>query len=233
MGIGAAIVDAFTAEGATVVAIDREPAADAPSGVTFVEFDLTETTKIDALVQGIEDGSGVVDVLVNNAGIFEPALAVDLTLDSYRRVIAINLDAPIFLASRFARGMSARGYGRILNISSVHGVIGEPTAISYDAAKGALNQVTRTLALELGRAGVLVNALAPGFVKTRLSIVDGADETESERFRTLYVDSGRVPLGRAAAPSEIAEHAVWLCSERNTYVTGQVLTVDGGLTVTL
>jgi NAD(P)-dependent dehydrogenase (short-subunit alcohol dehydrogenase family) len=232
-GIGAAIVAAFAQEGARVTVIDREQLIAAPAGTTLVEFDLADTAGIDAVVESIESSFGPVDVLVNNAAIFEPALAVDLTLESYRRVIAVNLDAPIFLSSRFGARMAARGYGRIVSVSSVHGTIGEPTALSYDAAKGALNQATRTLALELAHRGVLVNAVAPGYVRTRLSVVDGVNELDTDRFRTLYLESGRLPIGRAAEPPEIAEHAAWLCSSRNTYVTGQVLYVDGGLSVTL
>jgi NAD(P)-dependent dehydrogenase (short-subunit alcohol dehydrogenase family) len=232
-GIGAAIVDAFAQEGARVTMIDREQAIGAPAGATLVEFDLADTAGIESIVASIEATAGPVDVLVNNAAIFEPALAVELTLESYRRVIAVNLDAPIFLASRFGARMAGRGYGRIVNVSSVHGTIGEPTAISYDAAKGALNQATRTLALELAGQGVLVNAVAPGYVRTRLSVVDGVNELDTDRFRTLYLESGRLPIGRAAEPAEIAQHVAWLCSARNTYVTGQVLYVDGGLSITL
>jgi NAD(P)-dependent dehydrogenase (short-subunit alcohol dehydrogenase family) len=164
--------------------------------------------------------------------VFEPALAVDLTLDSYARVLAVNLHAPVFLASRAARGMIERGYGRIVNITSVHGRFGEETALSYDVSKGGLEQATRTLAVELSHLGVLVNAVAPGFVATRMSVVDGKNELEADWFRDLYVTYGKIPIRRYAMPEEIAEHVAWLASERNTYMTGQVLTVDGGLTVT-
>ena len=91
---------------------------------------------------------------------------------------------------------------------------------------------TRTLAIELSRHGVLVNAIAPGFVATRMSIVDGKNELESESFETVYMEHGKLPMRRHALPREIAEQAAWLASERNTYVTGHVLTVDGELTVT-
>src|SRR5262249_41451354 len=128
--------------------------------------------------------------------------------------------------------MAERGYGRIVNITSIHGEFGEETALSYDIAKGGLNQATRTLAIELGRAGVLVNAVAPGFVSTRMSIVDGRNELESEWFRDVYIDRGKLPLRRYAEPAEIASHVAWLASDRNTYLTGQVVTVDGGVTVT-
>jgi 3-oxoacyl-[acyl-carrier protein] reductase len=138
----------------------------------------------------------------------------------------------VFLARRCARGMAARGYGRIVSVTSVHGQVGEERSLSYDISKAALNGATRTLAIELGPHGVLVNALAPGFVRTRMSVVDGQDELESDWFRTIYVENRKLPLRRPAEPAEIAAHAAWLCSAENTYVTGQVLTVDGGLTIT-
>jgi NAD(P)-dependent dehydrogenase (short-subunit alcohol dehydrogenase family) len=148
-------------------------------------------------------------------------------------VLAVNLDAPVFLARTAARGMIGRGYGRIVNITSIHGEVGEETALSYDIAKAGLNQATRTLAIELGPHGVLVNAIAPGFVATRMSLrQDGRSELESDWFQDVYVKYGKLPLRRAAEPAEIASHVAWLASEQNTYLTGQVVTVDGGLTVT-
>ncbi len=231
-GIGRAIVERFVAEGATVAAVDVEPMGDLGANVEAIQRDLAKTDDLGVLVDEVEEKIGPLDVLVNNAGIFEPALAVELTLASYRRVLAVNLDAPIFLAARAARGMIDRGYGRIVNITSIHGRFGEELALSYDAAKGGLDQATRTLAIELSRHGVLVNAIAPGFVATRMSVVDGVNELDSEWFNDVYVRYGKLPMRRYAQPSEIAAQVAWLASSENSYVTGQVLTVDGGVTVT-
>jgi NAD(P)-dependent dehydrogenase (short-subunit alcohol dehydrogenase family) len=231
-GIGRAIVERFAAEGATVAAVDVEPIPQLGADVVDLQFDLSDTDGLDGLVGEVESAIGPLDVLVNNAGIFEPALAVDLSLESYRRVLAVNLDAPVFLATHAGRRMSGRGYGRIVNITSIHGRFGEEQALSYDTAKGGLEQATRTLAIELSRHGVLVNAVAPGFVATRMSLVDGVSELESEWFRDVYLRYGKLPLRRYAEPAEIAAHVAWLASDANTYVTGHVLTVDGGVTVT-
>jgi NAD(P)-dependent dehydrogenase (short-subunit alcohol dehydrogenase family) len=231
-GIGRAIAERLAAEGARVVAVDVEAVPDLGPSVHGLRWDLSETESLNGLIVAAEAEVGPLDVLVNNAGVFEPALAIDLTLDSYNRVLAVNLHAPVFLASRAARGMIERGYGRIVNITSVHARFGEEYAISYDVAKGGLEQATRTLAVELSRHGVLVNAVAPGFVATRMSVVDGKDELESDWFKDVYVKYGKIPIRRYAVPDEIAEHVAWLGSERNTYMTGQVVTVDGGLTVT-
>jgi NAD(P)-dependent dehydrogenase (short-subunit alcohol dehydrogenase family) len=220
-GIGKAIADRFRAEGATVSGVDVE------AGCEF-RFDLARTDELDALVEAV----GAVDILCSCAGVFDPVWAVDLTVDRYRRVLAVNLDAPVFLAARCGRGMAERGYGRILSITSIHGLRGEEQSLPYDVSKAGLEGATRTLAIELGPGGVLVNALAPGFVNTRMSIVDGRNELESEWFETVYREHRKLPLRRAAEPEEIAAHAAWLCSEQNTYLTGQVVTVDGGVTVT-
>ena len=218
--------------GGAVATVDVEPVDDFGANVLAIQRDLAQTDDLDALVDEVEKTLGPLDVLVNNAGIYEPAQAVELSIDSYRRVLAVNLDAPIFLATRVARGMIERGYGRIVNITSIHGRFGEELALSYDAAKGGLDQATRTLAIELSRHGVLVNAVAPGFVSTRMSVVDGVNELDSEWFNDIYVRYGKLPMRRYAQPSEIAAQVAWLASSENSYVTGQVLTVDGGVTVT-
>jgi NAD(P)-dependent dehydrogenase (short-subunit alcohol dehydrogenase family) len=224
-GIGRAVTERFRAEGAVVSGVDREEGAE-------FQFDLAQTESLSALVDRIETENGPVEVLVSVAGVYEPARAVEMTLDSYRRVLAVNLDAPIMLAQRCGRGMAERGYGRILSVTSIHGEFGEELSLSYDASKAGLNGATRTLAIELGPQGVLVNALAPGFVRTRMSVVEGKDELESEWFKTVYLENRKLPLRRAAEPPEIAAHAAWLCSEENTYLTGQVVRVDGGVTTT-
>ena len=224
-GIGRAVAERFRAEGAVVSGVDREQGAE-------FQFDLADTEGLPALVDEVEAEHGPVEVLVSVAGVFEPARAVEMTLDSYRRVLAVNLDAPIVLAQRCGRGMAERGYGRILSVTSIHGEFGEELSLSYDASKAGLNGATRTLAIELGPQGVLVNALAPGFVRTRMSVVEGQDELESDWFKTVYLENRKLPLRRAAEPPEIAAHAAWLCSEENTYLTGQIVRVDGGVTVT-
>jgi len=224
-GIGRAVAERFRAEGAVVSGVDREQGAE-------FQFDLADTEGLPALVDGVEAENGPVEVLVSVAGVYEPARAVEMTLDSYRRVLAVNLDAPIVLAQRCGRGMAERGYGRILSVTSIHGEFGEELSLSYDASKAGLNGATRTLAIELGPQGVFVNALAPGFVRTRMSVVEGQDELESDWFKTVYLENRKLPLRRAAEPPEIAAHAAWLCSEENTYLTGQVVRVDGGVTVT-
>jgi NAD(P)-dependent dehydrogenase (short-subunit alcohol dehydrogenase family) len=176
---------------------------------------------------------GGIDILVNNAAIFAPADFVNAPYDEWRRVLDINLDSAIHCSRVGARAMIEAGKGgRIVNVSSIHSYRAERNASHYDLAKGAMDQLTRALALELAPHKILVNSVAPGFVDTPMSLVDGKNELESEWFLTNYVQQRRIPLARAAQPAEIAQAIVWLASPLNTYVNGHVLVADGGLSVT-
>ena len=152
--------------------------------------------------------------------------------DEKKRQHAVLMDGPIWLARTAGLRMAARGTGRIVNITSVHATVGEAGTLAYDSAKAGLEAATRTLAIELGPRGVLVNSVAPGFVRTRMSVVDGVNELDSAWFRDIYQGHGKLPLRRAAEPGEIAGAVSYLVSASNTYVTGQRMVVDGGLTVT-
>jgi 3-oxoacyl-[acyl-carrier protein] reductase len=122
--------------------------------------------------------------------------------------------------------------GRMIHISSIHGTRAERSASSYSMAKAAINQFCRSMAVELADRNILVNAIAPGFVDTAMSIVDGVSELEGQWFRDNYIDSHHLPLRRAATADEIAGVAFFLAGKDASYITGQVLTVDGGLTIT-
>jgi NAD(P)-dependent dehydrogenase (short-subunit alcohol dehydrogenase family) len=231
-GIGRGIVERFLVEGARVVTVAREAPRDLPVAVTFVLCDLSDATAIPELVTRIVAEVGPLDILVNNAGIWRATPSLGLDPCDWTSVIAVNLTAPVLLATAVARGMARRGYGRIVNITSIHGRFAAESALAYAAAKGGLEQATRNLAVDLAPRGILVNAVAPGFISTRLSVIDGVHERDSEWFQTVYVGHGKIPLRRHAEPAEVAPSVVWLASDQNTYVTGQVIGVDGGLSVT-
>lgn len=169
---------------------------------------------------------GPVEVLVNAAGVTWGQDALEVPVEKIREVLDINVTGA-FLASRIAaRGMKARGYGKILNIASVAGLAGSPSevmdAAAYSASKGALIALTRDLAVKWGPLGIRVNALAPGFFPTRM--------TEKLLARTEQLVRERTPLGRIGKTGELAAAALYLCSPASDYVTGQVLAVDGGMT---
>jgi NAD(P)-dependent dehydrogenase (short-subunit alcohol dehydrogenase family) len=227
-GIGAATAARLADYGAAVVVLDIER----PSGPgDCVVADLSDRA---AVIRAAEEATrllGGVDVLVNCAGVSLPSRIAELDLDSYDTTLAVNLHAPVLLMREFSRGMIAQGYGRVVNVTSVHARVGEAGSAAYDVSKAGLEAATRTGAIELARSGVLVNAVAPGFVSTRMSVVDGEDELDSDWFKEFYVEHERIPLRRAAQPDEIAESVAWLASDANSYVTGQVLLADGGLTI--
>jgi 3-oxoacyl-[acyl-carrier protein] reductase len=228
-GIGAAVAERLGAAGHLVVGIDIASSA-LPHALLH---DVADIEGHEPLVARIEDRHGPVTVLANVAGMAIPQSVEELTPASVRRQLAIMLEGPVFLARAVGMRMARRGGGRIVNVTSVHATNGEPRSLAYDAAKAGLEAATRTLAIELGPHGVLVNAVAPGFTRTAMSVVEGEDELESEWFRERYVDGGLLPVRRAAEPAEVAAAIAFLLSAENTYINGARLVVDGGLTVTL
>ena len=230
-GIGRAIAERLTRDSWSVVGVDRV-AIDGSVDFASLTFDLAETDAIAPMVADLESEFGPIEALVNVAGIYERIDPSAFSLEAYRRVLAVDLDAPIALAVAAGSRMAERGDGRIVNVTSIHGEFGERGGLAYDVAKGGLNQATRTLALEFAGSGVLCNAVAPGFIETAMAMVDGVLETTTDEFRRVYVEGGKLPLGRAGQADEVASLVAWLCSRDNTYLTGQVIRVDGGLSAT-
>jgi NAD(P)-dependent dehydrogenase (short-subunit alcohol dehydrogenase family) len=227
MGIGAAIVERFADEGATVAVIDIEPAPPDSRAGAWVIQDLGCHADLAGAVGEAERGLGRdIEILVNCAAVPAVSGALECSADEWRRVLGIALDAPVFLMQIVGRRMAERRAGRIVNITSVHASHGAVGTLAYDVAKAGLENATRSFGIELAPHGVAVNAVAPGFVDTRL-----ADLT-ADWFRTDYVATGRLPAGRGAQPTEIAAHVTWLASDQAGYANATVLTIDGGLTAT-
>jgi len=229
-GIGRATAERLLADGFAVAGLDIEP-VEIP-GVQGIRCDLADIESLEDIVASVERELGSIDALANVAGIAVSESLADLTIAVYRRQLAVSLDGPIFLAKAVGVRMAARKRGRIVNVTSVHAHHSEAGALAYGASKAGLEAATRVMAIELGPHGVLVNDIAPGFVRTRMSIVNGENELDSDWFRDIYEKYGKLPLGRAAEPEEIAATISYLLSAANTYVTGTSVRVDGGLTAT-
>lgn len=205
-GIGETIAKQFRARGWLVLSPCRS------------ELDLASAESVRRYCEGL---SVPVDALVNNAGINTLASWDSILPEQWDEMIRIDLTAPLELAQYLAAGMKERGWGRILNISSIFSLVTKERRLAYSTVKAGLNAMTRSLALELAPYNVVVNALCPGYVETALTRANNSPEEVVAIERTI-------PVGRLAQPEEIAHVAVFLCSEENTYLTGQTLAVDGG-----
>ncbi|GAA2764890.1 SDR family oxidoreductase [Streptomyces paradoxus] len=228
-GIGRAVAVKLAEAGATVYVTGRR-AELGKETVELIEqaggtghFVVADVANIDD-VRKLAEEVGEVDILVNNAGIFPFSSTPEQSLDSYEQVFDINVRASYFLTAALAPAMVARKKGAIVNVSSVAAQIGTPVGSVYNASKAAMDALTRSWAVEFGAAGVRVNSVAPGPIRTDMAV-----ETVGEMFEAF---SRSTPLTRAGEPEEIAEAVVFLASDKASYITGAVLTADGGLVAT-
>ncbi|MEI7709923.1 MAG: glucose 1-dehydrogenase [Rhodospirillales bacterium] len=238
-GIGRATALAFAREGAVVAVADYEAEA---AGVTVALInqaggqaisltgDVTDSTAVETMVDAVVAAYGRLDCAFNNAGIAPHQVdaagmfTADWSEAAFDRMIAVNLKS-VWLCMKYQiRAMQAQGGGAIVSTASIAGLVGLKNATAYVAAKHGVVGLTKTAAMEYAEAGIRVNAVCPGFIRTRMTA--RTLETREDQI------AGRTPLGRVGNPEEIAEMVVWLCSDRASYVTGAAYAVDGGWTAT-
>jgi meso-butanediol dehydrogenase/(S,S)-butanediol dehydrogenase/diacetyl reductase len=227
-GIGEAAARRFVAEGARVVLTDSvgdkidAVVASLPEGrATAVTADSSDFDQVAAMVQHAVGQYGRLDVLVNNAGTITQGTVQDTSVDDWHRVLETDLSG-VFYGTKAALEHLLESRGCIVNVSSVSGLAGDWRMSAYNAAKGGVSNFTRAVALDHGRDGVRVNAVAPGFVWTDLTSEDGEAHELSDEF------SRRIPLGRGGLPEEVAAAITFLASDDARFITGVVLPVDGG-----
>ncbi len=240
-GIGLAIAARLAKEGASVVIADikREQAEKAAAGlegeVIAHPVDIGSEDSILLLRNEIAARYGRLDILVNNAAILDATGFAKMTMADYLRVIEINQHGAIRVTMAMLDLLRKGGAGkRILNIASIMGVRGSRDSIPYSTAKGGIVNFTRALACDLADEGIIVNAIAPGFIDTDMAVLpDGSGhEHDTDWFKDIYLKYGRIPLRRAGLPDDIAGPAFFLCSDDARYVTGQIMLVDGGVSAT-
>jgi NAD(P)-dependent dehydrogenase (short-subunit alcohol dehydrogenase family) len=228
-GIGAACAQRFAREGAHMVLADIDDARGMALAkelkATYVHCDVGDKVDVDTMVQRCMALHGRVDVLVNNAGIFKAAAFLDVTEDDFDAVIRVNLKGAFLVAQAVAREMVKTGGGSVVNMSSVNAVMAIPSIASYNMSKGAINQLTRAMALALADQGVRVNAVAPGTIATDLA-AKAVLTSEEAKARIL----SRTPMRRLGTPDEIADVVAYLASDASSYITGEIITADGGRT---
>jgi gluconate 5-dehydrogenase len=231
-GLGQHFARALARAGADLVVTSRSREALEPFGreiaslgrrVVTLDLDVTSQPSIEKMAAAAEAAFGQIHILINNAGMNIRKPALDVTWEDWNRVLDTNLRGTFFVAQAVARGMIARGYGRIINIGSVTSVFGYAGLAPYGASRGGVRQLTMSLADDWGRHGVTVNCLAPGWFRT-------------EQNKALYEDASwveylvdRIPVKRPGEPQDLDGAVVFLASEASRYVTGQTLLVDGGI----
>ena len=240
-GIGLALARQCLAEGARVLLtdVDAEALVEAAEGLSApgdrlrpVVLDVSDRASIRAALSRIEDWAGL-DGVVNNAAILDISHAADVPEDRWSRVLDVNLTGALRVTQAALPLLRRSASPAVVNTLSTQAFFGVPQSAAYASAKGGLMMLTRSMAVDLGSEGIRVNAVAPGFIDTRMALMeDGRHEHDLEDFRAHYIEAGRILLRRPGTPEDCAGAFVFLLSDLSLYITGQAICVDGGLSAT-
>ncbi len=240
-GLGQVIAREFADEGAAValIEINRETLAKAEAElkakghqVLAYAIDITDYEAYGKAIDDVADQWDHIDILVNNAAVAVYGTILQDKLEDWRKQITVNLEAVYMGTKMTVPYMVKQKSGRIISTTSIQGFASSGECGAYNAAKGGIIAFTKSLAVELAPYNIAANAVAPGFMRTPMSVVHGVDETTSEDFLKWYVEKRKVPMARTGYPEDVSGAAVFLASDYCRYMTGQVLVIDGGLTST-
>lgn len=227
-GIGKAISLKMAQEGAYVILIGRDPSRGealveqiGENQSSFYSVDVSKSHQVKELVKNLLKEHNKIDFLINNAGITRDNLLLRISEKDWDEVMEINVKSCYNFCQSLLLSMMKAGYGKIVNISSVVGITGNAGQTNYCASKAAVIGFTKALALEVAKRGICVNCIAPGFIKSQMTDILSEDQKENIL--------SRIPMGRMGSAEEIAHAVVFLCSDASNYITGQVLTIDGGM----
>lgn len=235
-GIGYGIAEALAGAGAEIIINSRNPEALGAAAATLSEgganvralaFDVTSEASVEDAIAHAENEMGPIDILVNNAGVQHRSALEDFPLDKFEMVMATNVTSAFLVGRAVARGMIARGRGKIINICSVMSDLARPSIAPYAASKAAIANLTRGMAVDWARHGLHINGIAPGYIATELN----AALLDNPEFNA-WIEK-RTPMGRWGAPEELGGAAVFLASEASSFVNGHILYVDGAFTATV
>lgn len=241
-GIGLAAARALAEEGARVLMCDLDEqvvqaAADdlLKSGPTVkaIKADVSNQVSITQAVAAAVAAWGRLDILVSNAAITDDTPFESISAERWHQVMTVNLDSVLYGAQAAMPHLKRSPCASIVNVASIQGLRGQPNSMAYATAKGAVVNLTRCMAVDFGPLGVRVNAVAPGYIDTRMALMHGnVHEHQTDWFQDVFIKHGRLPLRRPGKAEDVAGPILFLASDDSRYVTGQVLVVDGGLTCT-
>lgn len=240
-GLGRAVAREFAEEGCAVALVDinlrtlGETEAELKKKdqpVLGYVLDITDYTAYAKAIGEVAEKWGHVDILVNNAAIAMYGTILEDSLEQWRKQISVNLEAVYMGTKLVVPYMVRQHFGRIINIASIQGFTASGQCGAYNAAKGGMIALTKSLAVELAAYNIAVNAVAPGFMCTPMSVVNGVEESTTEDFQKWYVEKRHIPMARTGYPEDVSGTVVFLASNYCRYMTGNLLVVDGGLTST-
>ncbi len=241
-GIGLAAARALAEEGARVLMCDldedvvRDAAEDLrKDGLTVqaIKVEVSNLASIAHAVAAAASAWGRLDILVSNAAITDDTPFESISAERWHRVMNVNLDSVLYGAQAAIPHLRRSPCASIVNVASIQGLRGQPNSMAYATAKGAVVNLTRCMAVDFGPLGVRVNAVAPGYIDTRMALMHGnVHEHQTDWFQDVFIKHGRLPLRRPGKAEDVAGPILFLASDDSRYVTGQVLVVDGGLTCT-